>query len=311
MNILISACLLGLPCRYDGTGKGWEGATALIAAGHHLVPVCPEQLGGLPTPRPPAERVGEKVRTKAGADVTEPYRRGVEGAVDLARLLDCPCAVLKARSPSCGSGTIYDGTFTGTRVPGDGVAAAALKAAGVAVFTEEGGEALGAFLRGGHWKAIVAADQAWGIGKDGNQPCYIPADLKRFKALTSGHAVILGRKTLATFPGGRPLPGRRNLILSRDPGFAPEGAEVFRDVETLRAAAPEDAFVIGGGAVYQQLLPWCDTVYVTRLERTFPADTYFPNLDNHPDWRLAGTEGPYDHQGLTFHYDTYRRIWNP
>lgn len=311
MNILISACLLGLPCRYDGTGKQWEGAAALKADGHHLVPVCPEQLGGLPTPRPPAERVEEKVRTKNGADVTEPYRLGAEGAVALARLLDCSCAVLKARSPSCGSGTIYDGTFTGNRVPGDGVAAAALKASGVAVFTEEEGMALEGFLRGGHWKAIVAADQAWGIGKDGNQPCYIPADLKRFKALTTGHAVILGRKTLATFPGGRPLPGRRNLILSRDPDFAPEGAEVFRDVEALRAAAPEDAFVIGGGTVYEQLLPWCDTVYVTRLGRTFPADTRFPDLDNHPDWRLAETEGPYDHQGLAFRYDTYRRTWNP
>ena len=115
MNILISACLLGLPCRYDSTGKGWEGVAALAAAGHHLVPVCPEQLGGLPTPRPPAERVGEAVRTQAGADVTEAYHRGAEGAVALARQLDCPCAVLKARSPSCGSVAIYDGTFTCTR----------------------------------------------------------------------------------------------------------------------------------------------------------------------------------------------------
>ena len=307
MNILISACLLGLPCRYDGASKPWAGAAALIAAGHHLVPVCPEQLGGLPTPRPPAERVGERVHTQAGIDVTKPYRLGAEGAAALARQLDCPCAILKARSPSCGSGTIYDGTFTGTRVPGDGMAAAALKAAGVTVFTEEDGAVPEAFLRGGHWNAIVAADEGWGIGKDGNQPCYIPADLKRFKALTTGHAVILGRKTLSTFPGGRPLPGRRNLILSRDPGFAPDGAEVFRDLTSLLAAAPEDAFVIGGGAVYAQLLPWCDTVYVTRLERAFPADTHFPDLDARSDWYLAETEGPYDHQGLTYRYDTYRR----
>ena len=160
-------------------------------------------------------------------------------------------------------------------------------------------------------QAIVAVSQSWGIGKGGHLLFRISADLQRFKALTTGHAVILGRKTLATFPGGRPLPGRRNLILSRDPDFAPEGAEVFRDVEALRTAAPEDAFVIGGGTVYEQLLPWCDTVYVTRLGWTFPADTYFPDLDAAPDWRLAETEGPYDHQGLAFHYDTYRRIWNP
>ena len=307
MNILISACLLGLPCRYDGSGKLWPDAAALTAAGHHLVPVCPEQLGGLPTPRPPAERVGDRICTREGADVTEPYFRGAEAAVALARLLDCPCAVLKARSPSCGKGVIYDGSFSGTLTSGDGAAAAALKAAGVAVFTEEEGPALDAFLRGGHWKAIVAADAQWGIGKGGEQPCYIPADLKRFKALTTGHAVILGRKTLATFPGGRPLPGRRNLILSRDPSFSPVGAEVFRDVASLRAAAPEDAFVIGGGSVYEQLLPWCDTVYVTRLGRAFPADTVFPDLDAAPGWRLAEQEGPYEHQGLPFRYDTYRR----
>ena len=224
-------------------------------------------------------------------------------------LLGCSCAVLKARSPSCGSGAVYDGSFTGALTPGDGVAAAALKARGVAVFTEEEGEALSAFLQRGHLKAIVAADRRWGIGKDGDQLCYIPADLKRFKALTTGHAVILGRRTLATFPGGRPLPGRRNLILSRDPDFSPQGVEVFRSLEALRAAAPEDAFVIGGGAVYAQLLPWCDTAYVTRLERTFPADTYFPDLDADPAWRLTETEGPYEHQGLVFRYDTYRRIW--
>ena len=105
---------------------------------------------------------------------------------------------------------------------------------------------------------IVAVDQNWAIGKDGDQLIYLSEDLKRFKSLTTGHPVILGRKTLATFPGGRPLKGRRNLILSRNTDFAPEGAEVFSDVETLRAAAPEDAFVIGGASVYRQLLPWCD-----------------------------------------------------
>ncbi len=149
MNILISACLLGLPCRYDGASKPWAGAAALTAAGHHLVPVCPEQLGGLPTPRPPAERVGARVLTRAGADVTGAYRRGAEGAVALAEGLGCPCAVLKARSPSCGSGTIYDGTFTGARVSGDGLAAAALRERGVALFTEEEEEALWRFLNAG------------------------------------------------------------------------------------------------------------------------------------------------------------------
>ena len=142
--------------------------------------------------------------------------------------------------------------------------------------------------------AIVAADRNWGIGRDGDQLCYIPADLKRFQALTTGHAVVLGRRTLSTFPGGRPLKGRRNLILSRD-------------LESLLAAAPADAFVIGGGQVYRQLLDRCDTVYVTRLDRAFPADAWFPDLDADPAWTLAASEGPFDHQGLSYRYDTYRR----
>ena len=154
---------------------------------------------------------------------------------------------------------------------------------------------------------IAAVDQNWAIGKGGDQLCYLPADLRRFQALTTGHPVILGRKTLATFPGGRPLKNRRNLILSRDPAFAPEGAEVFRDLDALCSAAPEDAFVIGGGTVYRQLLPWCSTAYVTRLEAAFPADTYFPDLDASPDWRWVESEGPYEHQGLLFRCDIYRR----
>ena len=154
---------------------------------------------------------------------------------------------------------------------------------------------------------IVAADRNWAIGRDGDQLIYLPEDLKRFKALTTGHPVILGRKTLATFPGGRPLKGRRNLILSRDPAFAPEGAEVFRDLETLLAAAPEDSFVIGGASVYAALLDRCDTAYVTKIEQSFPgADCFFPDLDARPDWRVE-EEGPeLEDQGVRFRYVTYR-----
>lgn len=155
---------------------------------------------------------------------------------------------------------------------------------------------------------IAAVDQNWAIGKDGDQLCYIPADLKRFQALTSGHAVILGRKTLATFPGGRPLKNRRNLILSRDPSFAPEGAEVFRDLDSLLAAAPADAFVIGGGSVYKALLPCCDRAYITKIGRAWPADTYFPDLDADPAWRMAEEGEPLEHEGLPFRYVTYERV---
>ncbi len=154
---------------------------------------------------------------------------------------------------------------------------------------------------------IVAVDENWAIGKDGDQLCYIPADLKRFQKLTTGHPVLLGRKTLATFPGGRPLKNRRNLILSGQTDFAPEGGEVFHTLEAALAAAPADTFVIGGESVYRQALDRCDTAYVTKIQKAFPADRYFPDLDTDPAWTIAETEGPYEHEGLTYFYVTYRR----
>ena len=135
MKILISACLLGIPCRYDGKAKPQPWAEAL-AARHDLVPVCPEQLGGLPTPRTPSERRGDRVVMNTGADVTEQYRRGAACALRLYQLLGCKAAVLKERSPSCGCGAVYDGTFTGTLTAGDGVTAALLQAHGIRVLGE-------------------------------------------------------------------------------------------------------------------------------------------------------------------------------
>ena len=155
---------------------------------------------------------------------------------------------------------------------------------------------------------IAAVDQNWAIGKDGDQLCYIPADLKRFQALTTGHAVILGRKTLATFPGGRPLKNRRSLILSRSADFAPEGAEVFTDVDSLLKAAPADACVIGGASVYKALLPYCDRAYITKIDRAWPADSFFPDLDADPAWQVTEEGEPLEHEGLTFRYVTYERV---
>ena len=154
---------------------------------------------------------------------------------------------------------------------------------------------------------IVAADKNWAIGLGGDQLCYIPADLKRFKALTTGHPVLLGRKTLATFPGGRPLKNRRNLILSTDPAFQPEGAEVFRTLEDALNAAPADTFVIGGESVYRQALDRCDRAFVTKIDKAFPADRWFPDLDEDPAWEVAETEGPFEHEGMEYSYVTYRR----
>lgn len=154
---------------------------------------------------------------------------------------------------------------------------------------------------------IVAVDENWAIGKGGDQLVYIRSDLKRFKELTTGHPVILGRKTLATFPGGRPLKGRRNLILSATPGYAVEGAEIFADVNSLMAEAPEDAFVIGGESVYRTLLDKCDTAYVTKIQAAYPADRYFPNLDADPNWEIAEQSEPLEEEGVRFSYVTYRK----
>ena len=134
--ILVSSCLLGLPCRYDGTGKADERLLAL-AKTHWLIPVCPEQLGGLPTPRPSAERRGARVITRDERDLTTAFTKGAEQALYLAQLYGCQIAILKANSPSCGSGQLYDGTFSGRLVPGDGLTAALLKQNGLTILSEQ------------------------------------------------------------------------------------------------------------------------------------------------------------------------------
>ena len=145
-RVLVSACLLGVRCRYDGKAQPCPGALRLMQEAE-LIPVCPEQLGGLPTPRVPAERRGDRVVNRAGEDVTEAFLRGAEQACLLAEAFGAKWALLKARSPSCGSGTIYDGSFAGRLVPGSGVAAQALAARGLRVFSEQDADALLAQLR--------------------------------------------------------------------------------------------------------------------------------------------------------------------
>ena len=138
---------------------------------------------------------------------------------------------------------------------------------------------------------------------------YIAPDLKRVRRLTSGHPGLVGRKTLATFPGGRPLKNRRNLILSRDPSFTVEGGEVFRSLTEALSAAPEDTFVLGGGSVYAQAVDACDTAYVTRIHTAFPGvDCWFPDLDKDPAWQIVETDGPYVWGEVAYSYLTYRRV---
>lgn len=135
MKIIVSACLMGIHCRYNGGGAWDEGVRALREK-HQLIPVCPELFGGLATPRDPAEILAGRVITCRGEDVTSQYERGAREVLALAKDMGCQAAILKKRSPSCGKGQIYDGSFSGTLADGDGITAALLAANGITVFGE-------------------------------------------------------------------------------------------------------------------------------------------------------------------------------
>ena len=130
--ILVSACLAGFKCKYNGESNTDMNIVELVKKGV-AIPVCPEQLGGLPTPRVPSEIIGEKVFSKDGTDVTEQFEKGAHRTLEIAKLYNCTEAILKSKSPSCGFGKIYDGTFSGVLVNGDGITAKLLKENGVKV----------------------------------------------------------------------------------------------------------------------------------------------------------------------------------
>ena len=157
-------------------------------------------------------------------------------------------------------------------------------------------------------QGIVAVSQSWGIGKGGDLLFRLPSDLRRFKAMTTGHTVIMGRKTLDSLPGGKGLPHRRNLVLSRQSDFAPDRAEVIHSVEDILKTAEDDAFVIGGQQVYEQLLPYCARVYVTKVLSDPEADAFFPDLDKLPGWKVASAGEMLTENGLSFQYVEYIRI---
>lgn len=137
MRVLVSLCLLGANCRYNGIPQTDSAVTALLSREDiTLIPVCPEQLGGLPTPRTPSEQQGDRVVDEQGIDRTEAFLNGAGEALRLAKLYGCEAAILKERSPSCGNGFVYDGTFSHTQIPGDGVCAGLLKENGIQVFGE-------------------------------------------------------------------------------------------------------------------------------------------------------------------------------
>ena len=157
--------------------------------------------------------------------------------------------------------------------------------------------------------AIVVADRNWAIGRDNGLLFSLPGDMKRFRTLTAGGTLIMGRKTLDSFPGGRPLPKRRNIVITRDPAFQREGCEVVHSpAEALALAGGGDVWLIGGGSIYAALLDRCSRAYITRVNAAVTdADTFFPNLDSLPEWAEACAEAPVTENGLTYQFVEYVR----
>lgn len=159
-------------------------------------------------------------------------------------------------------------------------------------------------------KLIVAVDEKWGIGKNGDLLLSIPEDMKFFREKTRGKALVMGYNTLISFPGSKPLPGRLNIVLNNEPGCRVSGAVVCRSIEQLYRLIAcfdgNDVFVIGGGSIYRQLLPACDTAFITKMRFNGDADTYIPNLDELPEWSVAEESELYDHEGVAYSFVEYR-----
>ena len=156
---------------------------------------------------------------------------------------------------------------------------------------------------------IVAVYDDWGIGCCGTQPVALSADRKFFRETTRGAMVIVGRKTLGDFPGGKPLPNRVNVVLTRGE-VDMEGVVVCHSPEEAveLAKTADRAMVIGGGSVYRQMLPFCDTAIITKVHTTTPCDTYFPNLDEDPQWKLAEVLMSGEESGIGYEMCLYKRV---
>ena len=160
-------------------------------------------------------------------------------------------------------------------------------------------------------KAILSADKNWGIGRQNKLLISIPSDMKFFREKTAGHTVVMGRKTLESLPGGQPLKNRRNIVLTRNPAYTVKGAEVVHSPEELLELlgdSREEVYVIGGGAVYELLLPYCDTVYVTKIDFAYQADTFFTDLDESREWKLTEESEEQTCFDIAFTFRIYRRV---
>lgn len=158
---------------------------------------------------------------------------------------------------------------------------------------------------------IVAVDKNWGIGSQNKLLVTIPEDMKFFRTETSGKVVVLGRKTLETFPNGQPLVNRTNIILSRNPNYKVKGAIVLHSVEEvleeLKKYSEEEIYIIGGDSIYKAFLPYCKVAHVTRIDHAYDADAFFPNIDEMPEWKLTGESEEKTYFDLEFKFCRYEK----
>ena len=158
---------------------------------------------------------------------------------------------------------------------------------------------------------IVAVDENWAIGNKNELLISIPADHKFFRQETTGKVVVLGRKTLETFPQGLPLKNRTNVIMSTNKAYQVKDAVVVHDVEELleelKKYDTEDIYIVGGESVYRQMLPYCDVAHVTKIDHAYAADAYFPNLDEMPEWQITADSEEQTYFDITSHFLKYER----
>lgn len=153
---------------------------------------------------------------------------------------------------------------------------------------------------------IVAVDEKWGIGKDNDLLISIPEDMKFFRTITKNSIIIMGRKTLESFPNGKPLKNRENIVLTKS--NIKEDVTIFNSIEDVLnyVKNKENVFVIGGGSIYKQLLPYCEKAYVTKIKKDFNADVFFPNLDEKDDWELINFDDNKEWNGISYQFTTYK-----
>ena len=159
---------------------------------------------------------------------------------------------------------------------------------------------------------IAAVDRNWAIGNKGGLLVSIPADKKWFRQETTGKVIVMGRNTLESFPGGQPLPNRINIVLTRQENYVKNGVIVCHSMEELQEVLKEydddRIYVIGGGTVYRQLLPQCSVAHITKIDHSYQADTYFPNLDEDPEWRITADSDEQTYFDLVYRFVKYERV---